>query len=171
MELEFRKRRCGSIKKDLRKLTKKTSLQSFKMIIDSKDNLTRLIWVVFLIIFSIILIQNVLNSIRIYLNYEVVTNMKLKKLNLTENFYPLITIKIINWLSFKNYLQTFLRIEELSDLVRSGSNNNDTNEDFIISRNEFIASYEQLKSSLMDMNQKNELMESKRSSNESDIEI
>jgi hypothetical protein len=81
-----------------------------------------------------------------YFKFKIVTNLELE---LTANEYvafPAVTFKVINWLNFNNYKHSIGIISDLNETIKTLSG--DLKEDFIVARNNFMASYQQYESLL-----------------------
>lgn len=136
--------RRKSIKKELTKWSKKTTISGIPKITESKGLLSKFIWISVIVLFSVILMQKILGLILEYYNYNVITRIKLES---TENLmpFPAVTFKLINWLNFKKFKHSIHTISDLSDYIEN-SNENDLKENFFISKSNFMASYYILKS-------------------------
>lgn len=132
------KTKRNSIKREFEKWSKKTSITGIPKITESKNLLTKVIWTITLVIFLFIVSQKIYNLILDYFSYNVTTRIKLV---LDQNItFPTITLKLINWLNFKQYKKYFRTISEYDEFIRI-SKNNDLKESFLISKNSFLSSY------------------------------
>ncbi|CAF0901560.1 unnamed protein product [Brachionus calyciflorus] len=136
--------RRNSITKELKKWSKKTTITGIPKITESKGLITRILWTCIILVFLGIVCEKIYSLLFDYFRFNVTTRIKL----VTEkNFtFPAITIKLINWLNFKNYKKHFRTISDYDEFI-SVSDNLDLKETFQISKNNFVSSYLLLDSS------------------------
>ncbi|RMZ94811.1 DEgenerin Like [Brachionus plicatilis] len=127
-----------SIKRELKKWSKKTTISGIPKITESKSLLTKFIWTATMLVFLFIVSQKIYHLIADYFSYNVTTRIKLAfDQNIT---FPTITLKLINWLNYNQYKKHFRTISEFDEFIRA-SRSNDLKESFLISKNNFLSSY------------------------------
>lgn len=140
--------RQNSIKKELCKWSKKTTISGIPKITESKAYSTKIIWILFIALFYIMLSQKIADLVAKHFKYEITTRINLESNR--EAKFPAISFKIINWLNFRNYKQLLGTVMNFEDYIQTDSDQESLKDKFLISQSNFMASYLVLESTYKD---------------------
>jgi hypothetical protein len=136
--MNYKKR---SIKSTLKKRTRDSGsniLNSISNILTSKSHFVRIVWSLFVLVFTLFLGFQAYNSICRYINGEIRTRIVLMPIQVDD--FPGVILRPINWFDYYFYQSNISTSKEPKDFITI-SNHKNPQEDFTNSRNRFEAEF------------------------------